>query len=41
MFISLFALFFFLYEGQVIWGWVVRLFPRSARQRVDSSGHIA
>ncbi|MGI8718629.1 MAG: AI-2E family transporter [Lapillicoccus sp.] len=41
MFISLFALFFFLYEGQVIWGWVVRLFPRSARRRVDSSGHIA
>ncbi|MFZ1286114.1 MAG: AI-2E family transporter [Candidatus Phosphoribacter sp.] len=41
LFISLFALFFFLYEGDRIWGWVVRLFPRAARARVDSSGHVA
>lgn len=41
LFISLFALFFFLYEGPRIWGWIVHLFPRVARGRVDSSGHIA
>lgn len=41
MFIALFAMFFFLYEGDRIWQWVVRLFPRRARARVDSSGHVA
>ena len=41
IFIALFALFFFLYEGERIWGWIVQLFPRTARQRVDSSGTIA
>lgn len=41
LFIALFALFFFLYEGSRIWAWVVHLFPRTARERVDSSGHIA
>jgi putative heme transporter len=41
VFISLFALFFFLYEGPRIWSWVVRLFPRTARDRVDSSAVIA
>lgn len=41
LFIALFTLFFFLYDGARIWAWVVRLFPRSARGRVDSSGHIA
>ncbi|MEP6648795.1 MAG: AI-2E family transporter [Lapillicoccus sp.] len=40
-FIALFTLFFFLYDGPRIWGWVVRLFPRVARERVDSSGAIA
>jgi predicted PurR-regulated permease PerM len=40
-FIALFSAFFFLYEGQRIWGWVVALFPRAARDRVDSSGHTA
>ena len=40
-FISLFALFFFLYEGDRIWGWVVRLFPRDARAKVASSGEVA
>ncbi len=40
-FISMFALFFFLLEGPHIWAWVVRLFPRSARARVASSGEIA
>ncbi|HET8989359.1 MAG TPA: AI-2E family transporter [Humibacillus sp.] len=41
VFISLFALFFFLYEGPRIWAWVVRLFPRTARDRFDSSAVIA
>jgi predicted PurR-regulated permease PerM len=41
LFISLFALFFFLYEGPRIWAWVVRLFPRTARDRIDSSAVIA
>lgn len=40
-FLALFALFFFLYDGPVIWGWVVRLFPRGAREKVHSSGLIA
>ncbi|MEO7236341.1 MAG: AI-2E family transporter [Lapillicoccus sp.] len=40
-FIALFSLFFFLYDGPRIWGWVVQLFPRVARERVDSSGGVA
>jgi predicted PurR-regulated permease PerM len=40
-FIALFTLFFFLYDGPRIWAWVVRLFPRVARDRVDSSGTVA
>ena len=40
-FIAMFALFFFLYDGPVIWGWAVRLFPRGAREQVHSSGLIA
>lgn len=41
VFIALFTLFFFLYEGRRIWTWVVRLFPRVARPKVGSSGEIA
>lgn len=41
MFIVLFATYFFLADGHRIWAWVVRMFPRAARQRVDSSGRIA
>lgn len=40
-FIAMFALYFFLYDGGTIWGWVVRLFPRGARARVHTSGVIA
>jgi putative heme transporter len=40
-FLAMFSLFFFLYDGPVIWGWVVRLFPRRTRERVHSSGLIA
>ena len=40
-FIVLFATFFFLSDGRRIWAWVVRLFPRAARARADSSGRVA
>lgn len=41
IFIVLFATFFFLAQGDRIWTWVVRLAPRAARERVDSSGRVA
>ncbi len=41
VFISLFCLFFFLYQGEKIWAWLVRLFPRPARDKADSSGRKA
>jgi predicted PurR-regulated permease PerM len=40
-FITLFATYFFLADGSRIWSWLVRLAPRAARERVDSSGKIA
>jgi predicted PurR-regulated permease PerM len=40
-FIVLFSTYFFLSEGGRIWAWVVRLSPRAARERVDSSGRVA
>ena len=40
-FIVLFSMFFFLADGNRIWSWVVRLSPRVARERVDSSGRVA
>ncbi|WP_257430746.1 AI-2E family transporter [Nocardioides carbamazepini] len=40
-FIALFATYFFLADGDRIWSWVVRLAPRVARERVDSSGKVA
>jgi predicted PurR-regulated permease PerM len=40
-FIAMFSLYFFLYDGPLVWGWVVRLFPRGAREKVHSSGLIA
>lgn len=41
IFIVLFATFFFLYQGNRIWGYLVGLFPRAARRRVDASGRVA
>ncbi len=41
LFIALFCLFFFLYQGEQIWAWVIRLFPRRARDKADSSGRKA
>ncbi len=40
-FIVLFASYFFLADGERIWSWMVRLAPRAARARVDSSGRVA
>lgn len=40
-FIVLFATYFFLADGRRIWAWLVRLAPRAARTRVDSSGQVA
>ena len=40
-FIALFSAFFFLYEGDRIWSWIVALFPRASRERVHSSGQTA
>lgn len=40
-FIVLFSTYFFLADGRLIWSWVVRLFPRTARLRADSSGRVA
>jgi predicted PurR-regulated permease PerM len=40
-FIALFATFFFLYEGDRIWSWIVVLFPQASRERINSSGHTA
>ncbi|WGL53373.1 AI-2E family transporter [Nocardioides sp. BP30] len=41
LFIVLFSTYFFLAEGDKIWAWVVKLTPRAARERVDSSGRVA
>jgi predicted PurR-regulated permease PerM len=40
-FIVLFGTYFFLSDGNRIWSWLVRLSPRAARSRVDSSGRVA
>ena len=37
----LFATYFFLADGTMIWTWIVRIFPRAARTRADSSGRVA
>jgi predicted PurR-regulated permease PerM len=41
IFIVLFATYFFLADGALIWAWIVRLFPRAARRHADSSGRVA
>ncbi|WP_245596498.1 AI-2E family transporter [Nocardioides alkalitolerans] len=40
-FIILFSTYFFLADGGRIWSWCVRLAPRAARARIDSSGRVA
>ncbi len=40
-FIILFSSYFFLADGDRIWGWLVRLAPRAAREAVDGSGRVA
>jgi predicted PurR-regulated permease PerM len=39
--LALFALIFFLYDGERIWAWVVRLLPRSAERTGDRAGRLA
>jgi len=39
--LTLFALIFFLYDGERIWAWVVRLLPRSAEHTGDRAGRLA
>ena len=41
VFIVLFATYFFLADGPLIWAWMVRLFPRAGRLHADSSGRVA
>lgn len=41
VFIVLFATYFFLADGALIWTWLVRLFPRAGRLKADSSGRVA
>jgi predicted PurR-regulated permease PerM len=41
LFITLFATIFFTYDGRRIWAWIVRLFPATARDRVQGSGSRA
>ncbi|MDN5724316.1 MAG: AI-2E family transporter [Propionibacteriales bacterium] len=38
--ISLFALFFFLYEGSTIWNFLLRFVPGAARQRTDVAARV-
>lgn len=40
-FIVLFSTYFFMADGERIWSWLVRIAPRAARERVDSSGRVA
>jgi putative heme transporter len=41
LFLVLFSTYFFLADGGRIWSWIVRIAPRAARSRVDSSGRVA
>src|SRR4051812_20847413 len=41
LFITLFATYFFLADGDRIWSWIVRIAPRAARGQVDASGRVA
>ncbi|WP_436498241.1 AI-2E family transporter [Actinokineospora sp. HUAS TT18] len=39
--LTLFALFFFLYEGERIWAWLLTVVPGRMRTRVDDAGRLA
>jgi predicted PurR-regulated permease PerM len=41
LFIVLFATYFFLADGPMIWAWLVRLFPRAGRRQAHTSGLVA
>ncbi|MFT4009305.1 MAG: AI-2E family transporter [Nocardioidaceae bacterium] len=40
-FIVLFSTYFFLADGASIWQWIVRIFPKAARPKANSSGFVA
>ncbi len=39
--ITIFATIFFVHDGRGIWSWIVRMFPRSARDHVDRAGGLS
>lgn len=39
IFLTIFAVLFLLLDGKNIWKWVVRLFPRTSREKVDTAGN--
>lgn len=39
--LTLFALFFFLYDGDRSWAWLVRLAPKDSRARLNQAGRLA
>jgi predicted PurR-regulated permease PerM len=41
MVLTLVALVLFLYDGERIWAWTVRMFPRGSRARADGAGRQA
>jgi putative heme transporter len=40
-FLMLFTLYFFLYDGEHIWAWCVRLFPKQSERRMRHAGRLA
>jgi putative heme transporter len=41
LFLMLFTLYFFLYDGERIWAWIVRLFPKQTERRMRQAGRLA
>jgi putative heme transporter len=39
--LTLFTLYFFLYDGERIWAWLVRLFPKQTERRIRQAGRLA
>jgi putative heme transporter len=39
--LMLFTLYFFLYDGERIWAWLVRLFPKQTERRIRHAGRLA
>lgn len=39
--VAIFAFYFFLKDGSLIWKWLVGIFPKASREAVDGAGHVA